>query len=187
MKLNTNYIYDYNEAQAYDRNYFYNPDGKGVDFNTSHTLILQFSHTLSSSTFYTIGASWFEREVKYHLYDLAYEPANDGSGDLIETLNAGGPHYVHPYLFLTDDSYSFLTGGTDMNRFHRSSTTKLLKFDVSSQLDNANLVKVGAEYCRQRVLREHHAAADCSTDGHQPRHRGSVYPHAHPSTLVPLS
>ncbi len=154
IKLNTNYIYDYNEAQAYDRSYFYNPDGKGKDLNTSHTFILQFSHTLSSSTFYTVGASWFERGVKYHLYDLAYEPATDGSGDLIETLNSGGPHYVHPYLFLTDDPYSYLTGGTDLNRFRRSTTTKLLKFDVSSQLDQSNLVKIGAEYRHHNVFYE---------------------------------
>jgi len=154
MKLNTNYIYDNSQEQAYDRNYFYNPDGKGSNFYTSHTLIMQFTHTLSSSTFYTIGGSWFERDVKYHLYDLQYEPSTDGSGDLIETLNPSGPHYVHPKLFLTDDPYSYYTGGTDLNWFSRSTTTRLLKADISSQLDNANLVKVGVDYRRHHLYYE---------------------------------
>lgn len=154
MKLNANYIYDDNTAQAYDRSYFFNPDGKGTDVNTSHTFIMQFSHTISSNTFYTIGASWFERGVKYRLHDLTYEPATDGSGDLVEVVNAGGPRYVHPKLFLTDDPYSFLTGGTDMGRFQRSTTTKLVKLDLSSQLDNANLVKIGAEYRVHNVFYE---------------------------------
>ncbi len=154
MKLNTNYIYDNSEEQAYDRNYFYNPDGKGNNFYTSQTVIMQFSHTLSSSTFYTIGGSWFERGVKYHLYDLEYENSTDGSGDLIEKLNSSGPHYVHPKLFLTDDPYSYFTGGTDLNRFSRVTTTKLLKADISSQLDNANLVKFGVEYRQNSVYYE---------------------------------
>ena len=154
IKLNTNYIYDYNKSQAYDRNYFFNPDGKGTDINASHTMILQFSHSVSSSTFYTVGASWFERGVRYRLYDLQYEPATDGSGDLVEVWDPSGQHYVHPYLFLTDDSYSFNTGGTDMGKFHRSTSTKVLKFDISSQLDNANLVKIGAEYRTHNVFYE---------------------------------
>ena len=154
IKLNANYIYDYNKAQAYDRNYFYNPDGKGTDINDSHTLIMQLSHTLSSSTFYTLGASWFQRGSKYRLYDLTYEPSTDGSGDLIEALNPAGPHYVHPKLFLTDDPYSFYTGGTDMGRFRRSTTTKLLKLDISSQLDFSNLVKAGGEIRLNNVFYE---------------------------------
>jgi outer membrane receptor protein involved in Fe transport len=154
MKLNTNYIYDNSEEQAYDRSYFYNPDGKGSNFYTSHTVIMQFTHTLSSSTFYTIGGSWFERGVKYHLYDLEYENSTDGSGDMIEKPNPSGPRYVHPKLFLTDDPYSYFTGGTDLNRFSRVTTTKLLKADISSQLDNANLVKLGVEFRQNHVYYE---------------------------------
>ncbi len=91
---------------------------------------------------------------KYHLYDLEYENSTDGSGDMIEKLNPSGPHYVHPKLFLTDDPYSYYTGGTDLNRFRRSTTTKLLKADISSQLDNANLVKIGVEYRQNSVYYE---------------------------------
>ncbi|MGB6121413.1 MAG: TonB-dependent receptor, partial [Bacteroidota bacterium] len=153
MKLTGNYIYDQTEgggAQAdpgggYNNMYYWNPDGLGRDKRKAHTLILQLTHTLSPTTFYTIGASWFQRDVGYQLYDLEYEPANDGSGDLIEKVVAGNPRYVHPKLFLTDDTYSFYTGGTDMAVFGRQTITRLLKFDISSQIDRINLIKIGAE------------------------------------------
>ncbi len=154
VKLNTNYIYDENEAKGYSRQYFYNPDGLGTNFNTSHTVILQFSHSLNQSTFYTLGASWFQRGVKYYLYDLQYEPATDGSGDLIEKVDLSGPRYVHPKLFLTDDPYSFFAGGTDMGKFKRQTITKLAKLDVSSQLDNFNLLKAGVEVREHTVFYE---------------------------------
>lgn len=137
LKLSYNYIYDANDNKAYDRDYFYNPDGKGVTRSISNTQIVQLTHTLSNSTFYTIGASYFDRDVKYRLYD---DP-ND-------------PRYVHPKLFLKHDPYSFLTGGTDLGRFHRSTQTALLKFDLSTQLTSQHLIKIGVEYRGHRLYYE---------------------------------
>ncbi len=151
MKLTVNYIYDDTEqrgdllTRGYDRGYFYNPDGLGTNTGEAHTVIFQLTHTLSQNTFYSLGGSWFQRDVRYSLYDLEYEAANDGSGDLIEKVVPGNPRYVHPKLFLTDDPYSFFTGGTDLSIFQRQTVTRLLKFDISSQLDQINLVKIGAE------------------------------------------
>ncbi|MBF8248590.1 MAG: Outer membrane receptor protein [Bacteroidetes bacterium] len=138
-KLTANYIYDYNVSKAYSRAYFYNPDGIGNNYNTSRTLIFQFTHTLSSSTFYTIGGSYFEKELKYHLYDLSY----DANG--LEIVDPNRPRYAHPKIFITNDSYSYLTGGTDLSRFQRSTNTGLLKLDLTSQMDATNLVKAGVE------------------------------------------
>jgi outer membrane receptor protein involved in Fe transport len=154
MKLNTNYIYDQDEGKGYNRLYYYNPDGLGTNRNTSHTVILQFSHSLNQSTFYTVGLSWFQRDVGYSLYDLQYGPSTDGSGDLWEIVNPTGPRYVHPKLFLTDDPYSFFTGGTDLSKFKRSTITKLAKFDISNQLNSTNLVKIGAEVRQHNVFFE---------------------------------
>ncbi len=163
MKLNANYIYDNTESQGYNRMYYYNPNGMGTSHNTSQTLIMQLSQTVSQSTFYSVGFSWFQRGVKYHKYDLEYEATNDGSGDLIEKDVPDGPHYVHPKLFLTNDPYSFYTGGTDMTRFRRTTITKLLKADLSSQLDNYNLVKVGVEVRRHNMTYENIALQPIQT------------------------
>jgi outer membrane receptor protein involved in Fe transport len=154
MKWNVNFIHDERESKPYNNTYVLNPEGYGTNLEKSNTLIMQFSHSLNASTFYTVGLSWFSHKANYRLYDLEYEPATDGSGDLVEKWVADGPHYVNSALFATNDAYSFFTGGTDLNTNRRETITKVLKVDLSSQMDNYNLVKVGAEYRRHNVYHE---------------------------------
>jgi outer membrane receptor for ferrienterochelin and colicin len=137
LKLSYNVIYDRNVAQAYDRSYLYNPDGKGKSTTTSTTQILQITHTLSATTFYTIGASLFDKDLRYYLY----KDAND-------------PRYVHPKVAIPIDQFSFLTGGTDLGRFQRSTQTGLVKIDLSTQINQSNLVKAGLEVRRHKVFYE---------------------------------
>jgi outer membrane receptor for ferrienterochelin and colicin len=85
-----------------------------------------------------VGASIFEKKYKYYLY----EDPND-------------PRYVHPKLMTTPDSYSFLTGGTDLSRTNRSTTTFLVKLDLSSQINETNLIKVGGDFTKYRVFYEY--------------------------------
>ena len=137
LKATYNIIYDNSDAKAYNRAYTYNPDGIGNNYTISTTQIVQISHTLNASTFYTIGASLFDKDLKYYLY----EDPND-------------PRYVHPKVSIPIDQYSFLTGGTDLGRFHRSTTTGLVKIDLSSQFNQSNLIKAGLEYRHHRVFFE---------------------------------
>jgi len=147
MKFSVNYLYDYKKSKRYDRAYFYNPDGKGNEYNLSNTLIFQFNHSLSARTFYTIGGSVFLKDFKYHLYDLNYQDSTTIEGDKIqlEVVDPYGPHYVWPELSQTLP-YSFMTGGTDVDKSHRTTQTKVVKFDLTSQIDDMNMIKVGAEY-----------------------------------------
>jgi hypothetical protein len=137
FKATYNIIYDNNDAKAYNRAYTYNPDGIGDNYTTSTTQIVQLSHTISSTTFYTVGASLFDKDLKYYLY----EDPND-------------PRYVHPNVAIPVDQFSFLTGGTDLGRFHRSTTTALVKIDLSSQFNPSNLIKAGLEFRHHDVFYE---------------------------------
>ena len=74
LKLTGNYIFDRTESKGYNRFYYYNPEGVGTNTGQSHTFIFQLTHTLSQNTFYTLGGSWFQRDLKYELYDLEYAP-----------------------------------------------------------------------------------------------------------------
>jgi outer membrane receptor for ferrienterochelin and colicin len=123
MKLTANYIYDHTKSQPYNRQYYYNPDGNGDDFNFSNTVIAQFSHTLGSSTFYTLGGSYYRKTFNHYLYE-----------------NPTDPRYVHPNLFLVNDQWSFYTGGTDLNHTNRWDETVLGKLDVTSQVNEHNLI-----------------------------------------------
>ncbi|HMD13750.1 MAG TPA: hypothetical protein VKI62_03925, partial [Bacteroidota bacterium] len=151
LKLNTNFIYDYNKSKPYDQMYFYDPNGIGNNYSYSKTLLMQLTHTLNSSTFYTLGFSYFDKLYRYYLYDLQYG-APDSLGNQYEIVQPGTDRYVSPKLEQVPTAYSFLTGGTDNNNFRRSTITKELKFDLTSQVDQTNLVKFGAEYRRHHLM-----------------------------------
>ncbi len=159
MKFSINYIYDYNKAKGLDaygnyyRNYLYNPDGVGDQYNSSNTWIFQFNHSLSASTFYTIGGSFFKKDYKYYLYNLQYKDTTLANGEhiKIEVVDPNGQHYVDQILSV-QPAYSFMTGGTDVNQNYRTTQTGLLKFDLTSQIDAMNMMKFGIEY-RQHFLK----------------------------------
>jgi outer membrane receptor protein involved in Fe transport len=134
LKISGNFIYDNTQNQRYNRQFYYDPDGLGKEYTRSNTFIFQLTHTLSSNMFYTLGASYFDKEFKYYLFEDPYDPG-----------------YVHPKLFTQQDGYSFFTGGTDMNRFRRLTITKLAKFDLSDQVNQAHLVKFGTEFRLHRI------------------------------------
>lgn len=138
LKLNVTGIYDNVESYPYNRDLQYNPDGQGHDYSRSLTTIFQLTHTLSASTFYTLGGSFFEKSYKHYLYENPYDP-----------------RYTHPKLFELSRSlsqYSFSAGGSDLSRYHRSTTTGLLKLDLSSQINNEHFVKSGIEVRRHRIF-----------------------------------
>jgi outer membrane receptor protein involved in Fe transport len=146
MKFSVDYIYDDTKSKPYDRNYLYNPDGKGTNYDQSNTVIFQFNHSLSANTFYTIGGSFFKKDHKYYLYDLKYQDSTLANGDVVqnEVVNPYGPHYVDPNYSVVP-AYTFMTGGTDLNKNSWSTQTGLIKFDLTSQIDEMNMVKFGVE------------------------------------------
>ncbi len=137
VKLNMTGIVDDLDSSPYDEFYTYNPDGKGLDHRKSYTGILSLTQTLSNATFYTLGLSLFSKSFKHQLYD----DQND-------------PRYTHPDLLIALNSVSWATGGTDLNRYYRTTTTMLGKIDVSSQVTNAHLIKFGIEARRHRMFLE---------------------------------
>ncbi|HUI63382.1 MAG TPA: TonB-dependent receptor [Bacteroidota bacterium] len=135
MKLTGDFIYDRTKSQPYNREYYYDPDGQGNDYNTSETIITQFSHSLGSNTFYTFGGSIFYKRYQHYLYADPFDP-----------------RYVHPNVELPLDTWSFYTGGTDLNHQFRETRTLLGKLDLSSQIDEHHLIKAGAEFRQHRIF-----------------------------------
>ena len=103
MKLNTNYIYDNTKSTPYNhRNYFYNPDGVGNDLNTSHTVILQFTHTLSSVDVLHDRRDRGSSVMQATTSTISTTtPDPYGTGDLLQVGSPAARSYVHPKLFLT--------------------------------------------------------------------------------------
>lgn len=140
-----------------ERSFIFNPDGALKKFRLGNTHIAKLTHVLSSRTFYDIGFSFFEKTFEAKRFDdLKFQ--KDASGTPILTPDGGRlienpERYVHPDL-LTEQPFSFRTGGTDNKRFKRETQTVLGKFDLTSQVTNNHLIKSGIQFRRHRIFFE---------------------------------
>ncbi len=128
MKVFYGYIRDDVNFEEYDRNYKLNPDGNLNRFRTGNTHLLKLSHTISTTTFYDVSLSYFDKEYKQYVYENKFDE-----------------RYIHPFLNENQLQYSFRTGGTNNQYFVRNTKTALLKLDLSSQLSHNHLIKTGIE------------------------------------------
>jgi outer membrane receptor protein involved in Fe transport len=115
--------------RSYNHDYKYNPDGIATNYSTAVSSNLQFTHTLSPSTFYELRAAFNYRYGRSYLYedptDSRYVPSDKIKGSPSGT--------------------TFLFGGTQMGHTYQKSKTIIGKGDFTSQLDSRNLLKAGFE------------------------------------------
>ncbi len=127
VKLNAEFLISTDKYQDYNHFFKWNPDGNPIKYARSYNGTLTLNHVLSPKTFYTLRANYFFKDFRQALY---YSP-ND-------------PRYMHPDSLITP-SYSFVTKGTDLHRFFRSTQSITGKFDFSSQVSDQHLVQFGIE------------------------------------------
>jgi len=108
---------------------------------------LSWSHTLSSSTFYTLNAQrLFRRSIqnipgKNVPYDVT-------TGALIDTVAS---EYVKlTYIFGSEGEFQ---GGDDRDWFREHSTTYDLKFDLTSQVHHSHQIKYGFDVKKYQIFR----------------------------------
>jgi hypothetical protein len=135
LKLSYNFVGNYNDFRDYDHLYKLNPDGDNTKLETGYTHIISINHMLSKNTFYTLKLSHYLFDYQSYLYE-----------------NLDDPKYQNPDLLRNrQDSFSFLTGGTNMSHDYRTSTVNLVRFDITSQITNIHQVKGGIEYINNNV------------------------------------
>jgi len=129
---------------VYEHLFQLNPDGGLNRFQTGISNIFQLNYTLSSKAFFTIKYSSTKNCYKHYVYS---DPC-DSLGYAQNPSDSIG--YVDPDRLKDAQQYAFYTGGTNMEHFKRSSRYNLIKFDITSQINRLNQVKVGFE------LKKHH-------------------------------
>jgi len=136
LKINYNYVLDFNEYKEYDHSFSYDPDGDYKRFRNGYTNILGITHSLNPSTFYQANVSYFYKTYKHYVY----EDVND-------------PRYTHKSLLTQQptDVPSFRTGGTQAGHMTRSTGTLGFKLDLTSQVTKVHLVKMGVELNQHRL------------------------------------
>jgi outer membrane receptor for Fe3+-dicitrate len=130
IKLTYTFLGDQLQYQNYNHLFKYNPDGNVTNYQYGFTNVLNWNHMISSTTFYTVKLSRNYFNFKSYLYKDPHDPG-----------------YVNPELLLNrQDAFSFLTGGTNMTHFYRTTTVDAVKFDLTSQITKVHQFKAGVVY-----------------------------------------
>jgi outer membrane receptor protein involved in Fe transport len=129
IRLKLESIYSFDESPAGSATeYRYMPDGRPLGTSDGWVNSVEFTHTVSSRAFYTLKGSY--------IYDVYREQKYDSWDD---------PRYLPSFYLRYIPNTSFLTGGTDNDRFWRKTETWAGKFDLVAQLFNIHEVKFGLE------------------------------------------
>ena len=111
----------------YNHMYQWNPNGSSSAKSKGYSLFGTFTHVLFLNTFQELTFAYKNNNYATHLYENLFDP-----------------RYVSPDSALIA-GYHFLTAGTDLNHFDRSTKSATIKWDLTSQIDNINLAKVGVQ------------------------------------------
>jgi len=144
FKIAFNYILDNTKGKDYDNNdvgngfnYKYNPDGQISNFKKGYLNTLTITHTLSASTFYTLGLSYFFRDERRYL-----DSSNFSINDLFTRRDPFNQRYVSTKLLVQPEG-TFYTGGNNMFHGVHSTNTYTAKFDITSQISSHHEIKSG--------------------------------------------
>lgn len=153
FRISYDYILDNTRGKDFDYAntgngfaYKYNPDGQISNFKKGYLNSLTLTHTLSSSTFYKLGFSYFFRDERRYLDTAAFSLS-----DLFTRNDPFNQRYVHTSLLVTPEA-SFYTGGTNMFHGIHSTNTYVGKFDLTSQINEHHEIKTGILYERYSLF-----------------------------------
>jgi len=138
IKVSLNTLLGSETSRNYNHTSKYLPDFENNQFTNSRNNYLKVTHTLSNRTFYDLSLS--NSNIKYKSY--AFEDPFDSR------------YQSNTYAGYRAENFfsNFLVGGTNNGRYNRETDTWLAKFDVTSQVDNQNQVKMGVEYRKHKLL-----------------------------------
>ncbi len=137
IELGYQAIFNDVENKRYNFAYRLNPDGAPTQRTFSVVHGLDWTHTLSSKTFYNLSLRQNYFDYKDYVYAYADFDTTDGINDRYE--DAGPP------LGDTDYELGAYVQGVDLNRFKQRTNSYVFKGALTSQITRAHLFKIGAE------------------------------------------
>ncbi|MCK5456831.1 MAG: TonB-dependent receptor, partial [Melioribacteraceae bacterium] len=122
----------------------------------------RFTHTLNSSTFYEVKYSYFTSDSESKRAEARSTAGVKTIGGV--EFDEGPIGWVHSSESLQDvtGTYAFSGGGrvTDIS----SAKSHLINFDMTSQLNNAHMLKFGLMFGSDNVIKNHRKAASIILD-----------------------
>ena len=131
--LNATYslIVDRSQNKSYSHAYKYTPDYTRNLYSLSLNHLAVLTHTLSASTFHELKISYETYSREEHASDNPFDPIYDAG--------------IHP-LAQSSLQDVFVVGGVDPRFLDRKSSTAAIKYEITSQFNQYNMIKAGAEY-----------------------------------------
>jgi outer membrane receptor protein involved in Fe transport len=133
LRIQGNVMVSREDFQNYNHSLTFHPDANLQRERDTRSVFLKLTHTLSARTFYDIGFTTNYNSYQHFLFEdtTLYRDNRFSDGSLANAYKS-----------------FFVAGGTDNSRFSRSTNTMLVKADLTSQVNNSNLVKIGVEMRR---------------------------------------
>ena len=121
------------------------PGGLPTFEDKGYNLNLQFTHTLSATTFYTLNVANYYKDFQRGTFDspldtLYNTPFLGSTPDSVQTAPGSDV-----YIRVPSGTGRFLRGGVDLGRFNRNTNSYLFKGDITSQVQDHHLAKLGFE------------------------------------------
>lgn len=139
MKLSYNYLFEKQKYQDYNFGNRLTPDNNLQRFRGGINNTFSVNHAISNSSFYTLNLSYFFKNYRHYLFENIYtgDPTN--------------PTFYVDNNIRQNPPYSFAIGGTDYNRFTRSTGTYSAKLDWATQLNQEINIQFGGEFKRHQI------------------------------------
>ena len=128
LKLDYDFIIDHSKWQSYSRAYRFNPDGRPTYYSQNITNSVGITHSIRENIFYTLKVAYSNTDDHSYVFENPQDPGYVPS------------NYAR-YIPQTD----ILTGGTDLSRDFKKTTTLNIKLDAVAQLFDTHEFKFGAE------------------------------------------
>jgi len=167
-KIRFNTIVSREKYQNYDHNRQMTQNGRNTDYSEGEFIGINFSHSFSSKIFFDINISQNHKKFQSYLFkditDSRYStPAGfqEIGGDIFpkSVLQQWEDNLSNLQLFYAPQE-SFARWGVSRNRFMRQTTSKQVKFDMTSQINKFNQVKFGMDYQDHRLELDDYALID---------------------------
>lgn len=154
--LTFSYGYYHNDDYSYGGGQKYLPDRGRNYYTDRYTHILSATYIFSNATFLDLKGSYYSNEHQGYLYkdpyDYRYMPTN--SGDFQQYVFDPGQN---SNIEVKNNPNDFTFWGNDVNRSDDFTRYYALKFDLTSQVNKFNMVKLGGTARFHDIERDYYA------------------------------
>ncbi|MHB2153702.1 TonB-dependent receptor [Calditrichota bacterium GD2] len=138
LKMSYNFLGNSSRWKNYDHHNKYNPEYIPTHYSQGITNLFVLTHTISASTFHEFRMSYYWDKYERHCRKDPFDPFYDKG--------------IHKKIDVPQDV--FAVGGVDAGFEYRENLTTAIKYDLVSQINKYNLIKIGVEYRRHDLKDE---------------------------------